>query len=204
MPNDIIRFQAGIAKPNHSSLFIERMLLAPHDDRIGLRFLLLRLWPPHRSSWLAIAEERDLRVDLLLQPRDSREWGLKISFGSTHHRLGNGLLGLLDRSFLILPPPPWPSTHHFRLGLVEHVSCILLVTLTLIRDIWCLHLFLEITDFYLGPRLWFSPLIKFRLGPSKLTIIAAGFQCSMNISPVTEIHASTPHYELLSSMRAVK
>jgi hypothetical protein len=84
MPNDFVGFQAGIAKPYHSSLFIQRVLLALHNYRIALRLLLLRLRPPNRSSWLAIAEERDLIIYLLLQPRDSREWGLEIGFGSTH------------------------------------------------------------------------------------------------------------------------
>ena len=60
MPNDFVGFQAGIAKPYHSSLFIQRVLLALHNYRIALRLLLLRLRPPNRSSWLAIAEERDL------------------------------------------------------------------------------------------------------------------------------------------------
>ena len=60
MPNDIIGFQAGIAKPDHPSLLIERVLLVLHDDSIAIRLLLLWLRPPHRSSWLAIAKERDL------------------------------------------------------------------------------------------------------------------------------------------------
>jgi hypothetical protein len=139
MPNDFVGFQAGIAKPYHPSLFIERVLLAPHNYWIGLWLLLLRLWPSHRSSWFAIAEERDLIIYLLLQPRDSREWGLEIGFGSTHQGLGYGLLGLLDSSILILPPPAWTPPHHCRLGLVKHIGCIVLVTLALLRYVWCLH-----------------------------------------------------------------
>ena len=87
------------------------MLLALHDDRIALRLLLLRLRPSERSSWLAIAEEGDLRVDLLLQSRDSREWGHLFSFGATQYGLRDGLLSLLDRSLLIMPPPAWMPPH---------------------------------------------------------------------------------------------
>ena len=167
MPNDFVGFQASIAKPYHSSLFIQRVLLALHNYRIALRLLLLLLWPSYCSSWFAIAEERDLIIYLLLQPRDSREWRHLFNFGATQYGLRDGLLSLLDRSFLILPPPAKPLPHHCRLGLVEHIGGLVLVTHALLRDIWCLHELLakSIND-YLEFRLRPSHLIKFRLGQS--------------------------------------
>ncbi len=64
--------------------------------------------------------------------------------------------------------------------------------------------FFKVIYDYLGLRLRLSHLIKFRLGQYLLMYIGLVIQYSTNISAVNEIHASTPHYELLYVWRPIE